>query len=47
MDLNDICELNSILQVDDEEKTSLGRKKLTLQAAIKQQEERVRKSPIE
>lgn len=40
MELNEVCELNSILQVDDKEKSELERSKLTIQSALIQQEGR-------
>lgn len=41
MALSDICELSSILNVDDQEKIDLERKKIALNSSIKQQEGRV------
>jgi chromosome segregation ATPase len=46
MALNGVCELSSLLRVDDIEKTELIRKKNSLELAIKQQEGRVRSSSL-
>ena len=42
MSLNGVCELSSLLRVDDSERSNLSRQKMLLELAIKQQEGRVR-----
>mgnify|MGYP003711084873 CR=1 FL=1 len=42
MSLNGVCELSSLLRVDDSERSNLSHQKMLLELAIKQQEGRVR-----